>query len=415
MPHKLVAVSSTQWGRVDESGAVYVRVGDEERLVGEYPDATPEEALAYFERKFADLEGQVALLEQRARGGAPANDLAKAGAKLAEAIANANAVGDLAALATRVDAVRGQVASLSEEQSEAHRAEVEAAAAERERIVAAAEALAARDLSRVQWKQLGAEMDELFARWQTHQTTGPRLPKATSEDLWKRFRAARTTVDNARKAFYASQDSAHKDARSTKQALIGKAEALAPKGAAGIPAYRALLDEWKGAGRAGRKDDDRLWEQFKAAGDALYAAKSAQVAAENTEFSGNGAAKSALLDEAEGILRVTDRRQARELLQDVQRRWDAIGKVPRDQIRPLEDRLRRIEAHVRKLDDEHWSRNDPTKQERSEGFAGQLEESIAKLERELAEARAGGDQRKIADAEAALATQKAWLAAVRTS
>ena len=412
-PHKLEGVNSTQWGRVDESGAVYVRFGDAERLVGEYPDASPEEALAYFERKFADLEGQVSLLEQRAKGGAPAGDLAKSAAKLAEAIEHANAVGDLASLATRVDAFRGQVATLTEEQSEAHKAAVEAAVAERESIVAAAESLADRDLSKINWKQAGAEIDELFQRWQRHQTEGPRLPKSTGEELWKRFRAARTTLDTARKSFYASQDSAHRDARSAKQALIAKAEALAPQGAAGIGAYRALLDAWKAAGRAGRKDDDRLWEQFKAAGDALYEAKSAQVAQENTEYAGNLEQKLALLTEAEEILRITDRRQARELLQGVQRRWDAIGRVPREQVRVVEDRLRKVEAHVRKLDDEHWSRTDPTKQERSEGFAGQLEESIAKLEGELAEAKAGGDAKRIAEAESALATQQAWLAAVR--
>ncbi len=406
-------MNSTQWGRVDASGAVYVRIGEEERVVGEYPDATPEEALAYFERKFADLDGQVTLLEQRAKSGAPANDLAKVASKLADQVANANAVGDLASLATRVEAVQGQVAALNEEQSEAQKAAVEAAIAERGQIVAAAEAIAARDLAKAQWKQVGTEIDELFAKWQAHQTSGPRLPKGVSEELWKRFRAARTTIDTARKAFYATQDSVHKDARAAKAALVAKAEALAPKGADGIPAYRALLDEWKNAGRAGRKDDDRLWDQFKAAGDALYQAKAAVVAAESTEFSGNLEQKLELLTEAEGILRVTYRKQARELLQDVQRRWDRIGKVPREQIRAVEDRLRKVEDHVRRLDDDHWKRSDPTRVERSEGFAGQLEESIAKLEQALETAKAGGDKRKIADAEAALATQKAWLAAVR--
>ena len=47
------------WGRVDETGTVFVRTSDGEREVGQYPDATPEEALAYFERKYADLAGQV--------------------------------------------------------------------------------------------------------------------------------------------------------------------------------------------------------------------------------------------------------------------------------------------------------------------------------------------------------------------
>ncbi len=402
------------WGRVDETGAVFVRIGDGERQVGEYPDVTPEEALAYYTRKFTELDGQVTLLEQRARAGAPAADIAKAAKHLTATIATANAVGDLAALAARVDALGGVIAEKVEEQSEAHRAEVEAAIAERTSIAEAAEAIAARDLSKVQWTQVGAELDALFQRWQEHQTSGPRLPKAAGDALWKRFGAARSTVDTARRAYFHQLDSAHKDAKAAKEALIAKAEALGAKGADGVAAYRALIEEWKLAGRAGKKSvDDHLWERFKAAGDALYAAKKEAVAREDGEYSANLEAKLALLAEAESILRITDRRQARELLQGVQRRWEGAGKVPREQVKPIEDRLRKVEAHVRKLDEEHWHRTDPSRVERSEGFAGQLEDSIAKLAAELAAAEAGGDKRRIAEAQQALDTQRAWLAAVR--
>ena len=69
--------ADTRWGRVDETGTVFVTDRGTERAVGQYPDGTAEEALAYFKRKFAELEGQVRLLEQRARGGAPAADVAK--------------------------------------------------------------------------------------------------------------------------------------------------------------------------------------------------------------------------------------------------------------------------------------------------------------------------------------------------
>ena len=392
---------------------MFVRIGDEERLVGEYPDATPEEALAYFERKFTDLEGQVSLLEQRAKGGAPASDLAKAAKHLLESIDAATAVGDLLALRARVEAAQGQVAELSEAQTEAQQAAVDAAIAERTAIVEAAEALAARDLERVQWKQLTAELTGLFERWQAHQASGPRIPKAAGDELWKRFRAARSTIDSARRAFYAQQDSTQKSARAAKVALIEQAEALAPRGSDGIPAYRGLLDAWKAAGRAGRKTDDQLWERFKAAGDVLYAAKAEVVAQEQTEYAGNLEARLELLTEAESILGLTDRRQARERLQDVQRRWEAIGRVPREQVKPTEDRLRRIEAHVRKLDEDHWVRSDPARQERSDGFAGQLEDSIAKLEDELREAEAAGDAARVAEATQALDTQRTWLATVR--
>ena len=90
------------WGRVDDDSTVYVRGAAGERAVGQYPDATPEEALAYYERKFAELEGQVSLLEQRLRGGAPAQDVAKAVAALVPAVPTANAVGDLQGLSDRL-------------------------------------------------------------------------------------------------------------------------------------------------------------------------------------------------------------------------------------------------------------------------------------------------------------------------
>jgi hypothetical protein len=403
----------TPWGRVDETGTVFVREPEGERAVGQYPDGTPEEALAYFERKFTELAGQVTLLEQRAKRGAPATDIAKAVASLTASVSTANAVGNLAALHTRLEALGGTVSELTEKQTEESKALVAAALTEREAIVVEVEQLAAQDPAKAQWKQVSATLDELFARWQKHQQDGPRLPKNESNELWKRFRAARATIDGHRKAFFAELDSTHKDARGRKQELVTKAEDLAPKGADGIPAYRTLLDDWKLAGRAGKKFDDALWAQFKAAGDALYAAKSEVDAKDNVEFEANLAEKLELLTEAEKLLTVTDRVKAREALASIQRRWDKIGKVPRDKVKVVEDRLRRVETAVRKLDEEHWQKSDPEKQARSEGLATQLHEAIAKLERELDDAKASGDKAKVAKAQEALDARRVWLDALK--
>ncbi|WP_294178891.1 DUF349 domain-containing protein [uncultured Schumannella sp.] len=400
------------WGRVDDEGNVYVREADGERMVGQYPDATPEEALAYFTRKFTELEGQVALLEQRVRGGAPAKDVAKAVEHLGESITGANAVGDLASLTERLQKLGGTVGELTEKQLEENKAAVADALAAREALVAEAEALAAADPAKAQWKQVGAELDALFARWQDHQKNGPRLPKNESNELWKRFRAARTTIETHRKAFFAELDSVHKEVRARKQALIERAEKLASQGADAIPEYRRLLDEWKAAGRAGKKLDDAFWAKFKEAGDALYAAKAEQLALEDEEYAGNLTEKLALLEEAEKLLTVTDRTAAKEKLLGIQRKWDAIGKVPRDHFRAVEDRLRKVETHVRKLDEDHWNRSNPEKQARSEGLASQLESAIAKLEAELAEAKSAGDKKKIKEAEEAIAARKVWLGAI---
>ena len=400
------------WGRVDETGTVYVREADGERAVGQYPDGTPEEALAYFERKYIELAGQVTLLEQRTKRGAPAADVAKAVRALSGTVTTANAVGDLASLQTRLDALSGTVSELTEKQTEESKAAVEAAIAERTALVVEAETLAAQDPAKAQWKQVTATIDDIFARWQKHQTDGPRLPKNEGNELWKRFRAARATIDTHRKAFFSELDSVHRDARSKKQALVEKAEALAPKGADGIPAYRTLLDEWKVSGRAGKKFDDALWAKFKAAGDALYSAKSEIDAADNVEFEANLALKLELLAEAEPLLTATDRVKAKEAILSIQRRWDAIGKVPRDKVKPIEDRLRKVETHVRKLDEDHWQKSNPEKQARTDGFSSQLLDAIAKLERELEDAKASKDKKKIAEAQEALDARKLWLNAL---
>jgi hypothetical protein len=400
------------WGRVDETGTVFVRTSDGERAVGQYPDGSAEEALAYFERKYADLAGQVGLLEQRVRRGAPAADVAKAVTALQSSVTSANAVGDLESLARRLEALSGTTKELTEQQQAESKAAVAEAIAERTSIVEAAEALAAGDPAKTQWKQATAELDELFARWQRHQQDGPRLPKNEANELWKRFRAARSTIETHRKAFFAELDAAHRDVRSRKQALIERAEALAPRGADAVGDYRHLLDEWKLAGRAGKKLDDALWAKFKAAGDVLFSAKAEIDAQEDESYRANLDEKLALLTEAEPLLTEKDPKQARAGLNKIQRKWDEIGKVPRDQVRVVEDRLRKIENHVKSLEEERWQREDPEKKARSEGMLGQLHDAIDKLEAELAAADAAGDAKAAASAREALDARRAWLKAV---
>lgn len=407
-----MANTPAPWGRVDDTGTVYVRTADGERAVGQYPDGSVEEALAYFERKFTELAGQVTLLEQRIKRGSPSADIAKTVAALRSTVSDANAVGDISSLEKRLDALHGAVDELTELQKAEAKAVVAAAVVERSTIVSEVEALAAQDFSKAQWKQVSASLEALFERWKKHQQDGPRLPKTESADLWKRFRVARTTIETHRKAFFAELDTVHKDARLRKQELVERAEALSTKGVDGIASYRALLEQWKLAGRAGKKADDALWARFSAAGDVLYAAKAEADALDDVEFSENLEKKLALLSEAEPLLTATDRASAKETLLGIQKRWDAVGKVPRDKVRTVEDRMRKVEAAVRKLDEEHWQRNNPEKKARSEGLASQLEDAIAKLEKELVEAKASKDAKRIAEAQESLDARKAWLAAI---
>jgi hypothetical protein len=402
------------WGRVDEDGTVSVREASGWRVVGQYPDGTPEEALAYFERKYADLASEVTLLEvRRQRAGASASDLRGAARAVSAKLHEAAAVGDLAALEARVAALTESLAAASETEAAAAREAVDEAVRVRTDLVEKAEALAARDPRTVQWKQATAELNELFEQWQSQQQNGPRLPKSTAQQLWKRFRDARSTVDKHRREFYAELDEAHKGVRERKTKLVEKAEALAPKGEDGIAAYRELLDQWKTAGRAGKKVDDALWARFKTAGDALYSARIERESADAEASREKIEARRALLEEAKAVTDERDIAKARTLLTSVQRRWDEVGRIfPRDAERALDDDLRKIENALRTREESDWKRNNPETKARANDMTRQLMDAIGKLEEAVAAAEKSGDKKAIAEATDALEARRAWLKAL---
>lgn len=409
-----VVSDASEWGRVAEDGTVEVREGDGWRPVGQYPDGTADEALAYYARKFDDLAVKLGTLETRAQGGgSSASDLTKQATHLLGEVNGAAAVGDLAGLRTRIETLVASLSEATAQEAQAAKEALDAAIAERTEIAEKAEAIAARDLAKVQWKQVTAEMTELFDAWQAHQQNGPRLPKGTAQQLWKRFRDARSTVDKARRAFFSDLDDTHRAARDVKSRLVERAEALAPRGVDGIPAYRNLLDEWKAAGRAGRKADDALWAKFKAAGDALYAARAEQAAAEEADSAPKIEAREALLDEAKAVADEADLKRARSLLTRIQRQWDEVGRIfPREKERALDDRMRAIEQGLKSREDVDWKRNNPETKARANDMSSQLVEAIERLEAELAAAEKSGDARAVKEATEALSARRAWLSAL---
>ena len=91
-------MTSDPWGRVDETGTVYVRTPDGEKAVGSWQAGSPEEALAYFERKYEGLVVEIGLLERRVRTtDLPTKDAMTAIGHLREQVDEGHAVGDLAA------------------------------------------------------------------------------------------------------------------------------------------------------------------------------------------------------------------------------------------------------------------------------------------------------------------------------
>ena len=110
---------------------------------------------------------------------------------------------------------------------------------------------------------------------------------------------------------------------------------------------------------------------------------------------------------------VKDLDAAKRALRSISERWDAAGKVPRDQMKSLEARIQKVERAIRSIEDDQWKRSDPEKSARADDMLGQLERAIAGLEADLEQARAAGDQRRIKDVEENLASRQQFIEMAR--
>jgi hypothetical protein len=397
-------VTTSEWGRVADDGTVYVRTADGERPVGQYPEGSAEEALAFYAKRYDELAGSVHLLEQRVTAGVVAPDEATEAVKaLRVQVSEAHAVGDLTALGGRLDAL-GPVISQQRQARRAERAEKAAAAkSEKERLVGEAEKLAESS----DWRNGANRLRQLLDEWKAL----PRIDRASDDALWRRFSSARTSYTRRRKSHFAEQNEKRESARVVKQRLVTEAEKLSKSREWGptAGAYRELMRQWKAAGPAPRDVEEELWGRFRGAQDIFFGARDEAMAAQDSEFAANAEAKEKLLVEAEALVPVTDVQAAKRAIRELSERWDAIGKVPRDQIRPLEDRMRAVEQAIRSVEEEKWRRSDPEKSARADDMVTKLHDAIVKVEGDLEKARATGDERKVAELEENLTSRRAFL------
>ncbi|WP_280501083.1 DUF349 domain-containing protein, partial [Nocardia farcinica] len=338
----------------------------------------------------------VALLEARLAAGADARKTKAEAIRLAESLPTAAVIGDIESLAQRLRAITEH----SEEAAAHAREEKERARHEhterKEALCAEAEQIAAES---TQWKQAGDRLREILEEWKTIRGVDRKVDDA----LWKRYSKAREAFNRRRGAHFAELDRERAAAKARKEELCVRAEELSDStdwtGTAAI--FRELLSEWKAAGRAPREADEALWRRFKSAQDVFFAARNAAVSEREAEFEANAAAKEELLAAYAHLDPEQDLDAARAGLRELQERWEAIGKVPRDRMHELEGKLRAIEKRVREAVDEQWRRTDPEAMAR----AAQFREKVAHFEEQAAKAEAAGRTR---DAEQAREQAKQW-------
>jgi hypothetical protein len=390
----------SEWGRIDEDGTVYVRTPDGERAIGSWQAGDQEAGLAFYQRRYDDLATEVQLLEQRLKSGAgdPASTRTHATA-LKEQLPAAAAVGDLAALEARLDAV---LAAAEEKAGEAAAAREQAradAAAAKEALAVEAEQIAETSTS---WKSSGDRLRAIVEEWR--QVKG--VDRRTDDALWKRFAAARDAFGRRRGQHFAQLDAERSTVREAKERLIKRAEELATSSdwKETSSEMRELMTEWKAAGRAGRDVEDALWTRFRAAQDAFFARRTETHAQRDAEQLGNQRQKEEIIARAHA-LDISDPKAAQSALRDLQVQYDAVGHVPRDAMRPLDDRMHAAEQRVRDAVDAGW-RQASTE---SNPFLAALRERLVEAEAKLERARKSGDPARIKKAEDEVEQRRALL------
>ena len=133
---------ASDWGRVDDEGTVFVRTAEGERPVGQMPDATPAEALAFFTKRYDDLVFEVELLERRIGSGTLSPDEAASSVRQVHGtLRDAQAVGDLASLDARLDALTATIGEQRKQRQADRARKLEEARGDKERIADEAERL----------------------------------------------------------------------------------------------------------------------------------------------------------------------------------------------------------------------------------------------------------------------------------
>lgn len=397
-------MSSDPWGRVDETGTVYVVTADGEKEVGSWQAGSPDEALAYFKRKYEGLVVEIDLLERRVKTtDLSAKDAEVAVAHIREQVDAHHAVGDLDALRQRLDKLVETIEARRAERKAAKARKVEEARKAKEELVAEAEQLAQSE----QWRVAGERLRALVDIWKGL----PRLDRKADDALWHRFSHARSAFSKRRKAHFAALDHQREEARQRKEKLVAEAEALSRSKDWGPTSakYRELMAEWKSVGRAQREHEEDLWQRFRGAQDVFFQARGEVFAERDAEQRENLSRKEELAAEAEKLLPVRDLKSARNAFRSLNERWDAVGHVPRDSKAAIEGRMHAVERAINEAEEAEWRRTNPEARARAAGLTGQLQDAVDKLRGQIDQARAAGNTAKAEKLERELEGRKALL------
>ena len=156
------------------------------------------------------------------------------------------------------------------------------------------------------------------------------------ESLWARFKAASTIINRRHQEHFESIKSEQLHNFERKSVLCDEVEKMVSEAPTTHKGWnkaserlQAIQAEWRTIGFAPKKDNNKVYDRFRAACDKFFEAKHAFYSEAKEDMSNNLEIKTALCERAEAIAERTDWAKATEELLALQAEWKASGAVSR--------------------------------------------------------------------------------------
>ena len=187
------------------------------------------------------------------------------------------------------------------------------------------------------------ELQKLHEQWKE---LGP-VAKEYREDIWNRFKAATLVINKRYQAYFEEQKEQQLANLAAKTVLCEKVEEIAAREVASSNEWNTfskeiedIQKEWKTIGFATRKENQKIYDRFRAACDAFYTRKRDFYNGYKDSMNANLEKKTALCEEAEQLKDSTDWKKTADRLIALQKQWKEIGAVPRKKSDQLWKRFR---------------------------------------------------------------------------
>ena len=187
------------------------------------------------------------------------------------------------------------------------------------------------------------ELQKLHEQWKEF---GP-VAKEFRDEIWNRFKSTTAVINKKYQAYFEGLKEQQAENLEKKTALCEKVEAIAEREVSDSNQWNAfskeieeIQKEWRTIGFASRKDNQKIYDRFRAACDKFYGRKRDFYNEYKDSINQNLEKKISLCEAAEALKSSTEWKKATEQFIELQKQWKEIGAVPRKKSEQLWKRFR---------------------------------------------------------------------------